>query len=61
MADEPLVGIMMGSASDWETMRNTAQTLRDLGIPHEIRVLSAHRTPDQAAEYAATASARASA
>ena len=58
MAGQPLVGVMMGSASDWETMRNAAQTLRDLGIAHEVRVLSAHRTPDQAAEYAATAAER---
>jgi 5-(carboxyamino)imidazole ribonucleotide mutase len=48
----------MGSTSDWETMANTAQTLEDLGVPHEVRVLSAHRTPDQTLEYAATAEAR---
>lgn len=58
MADGPLVGVMMGSSSDWETMRNAAQTLRDLEIPHEVRVLSAHRTPDEAAEYAASAAER---
>ncbi len=54
----PLVGIVMGSTSDWETMQNTAQTLEKLGIPYEKRVLSAHRTPDAALEYAATAEAR---
>ena len=58
MADGPLVSVMMGSSSDWETMRNAAQTLRDLEIPHEVRVLSAHRTPDEAAEYAASAAER---
>lgn len=58
MADGPLVGVMMGSSSDWETMRNAAQTLRDLQIPHEVRVLSAHRTPDEAAAYAASAAER---
>ena len=58
MADGPLVGVMMGSSSDWETMRNAAQTLRDLEIPHEVRVLSAHRTPDEAAGYAASAAGR---
>ena len=58
MADGPLVGVMMGSSSDWETMRNAAQTLRDLEIPHEVRVLSAHRTPDEAAAYAASAAER---
>src|SRR5947209_18403683 len=48
----------MGSQSDWETMRNAAQMLEQLGIPHEARVLSAHRTPDQLLEYAAGAEAR---
>ena len=53
-----LVGVLMGSKSDWETMCNASSTLDALGIPHEVRVLSAHRTPDQAAEYAQTAEAR---
>jgi 5-(carboxyamino)imidazole ribonucleotide mutase len=53
-----LVGVLMGSKSDWETMSNASSTLDALGIPHEVRVLSAHRTPDQAAEYAQTAEAR---
>src|SRR5438270_13395570 len=54
----PLVGVVMGSQSDWETMRNAAQMLEQLGIPHEARVLSAHRTPDQTLEYAASANGR---
>ena len=57
-ATKPLVGIIMGSKSDWETMENAAKTLEDLGVPHEVRVLSAHRTPDQLFEYAASAEAR---
>src|SRR5437868_5142248 len=48
----------MGSQSDWETMRSAAQMLEQLGIPHETRVLSAHRTPDQLLDYAATAEGR---
>ena len=48
----PIVGIIMGSQSDWETMRHAADTLSALGIPNEARVASAHRTPDRLAEYA---------
>ena len=48
----------MGSKSDWETMSNTARTLDGLGVPYEVRVLSAHRTPDELAEYAASAESR---
>jgi 5-(carboxyamino)imidazole ribonucleotide mutase len=55
---KPLVGVLMGSKSDWETMSHTAQTFDSLGVPYEVRVLSAHRTPDQAFEYAATAEQR---
>jgi 5-(carboxyamino)imidazole ribonucleotide mutase len=55
---KPLVGVLMGSKSDWETMTHTAQTFDSLGVPYEVRVLSAHRTPDQAFEYAATAEQR---
>lgn len=55
---EPLVGVIMGSKSDWETMRHASETLASLGVPHETRVLSAHRTPDQVAEYAASAEER---
>jgi 5-(carboxyamino)imidazole ribonucleotide mutase len=54
----PLVGIIMGSTSDWETMERAANTLRDLGIPYETRVVSAHRTPDLLFEYAAGAEKR---
>jgi 5-(carboxyamino)imidazole ribonucleotide mutase len=53
-----LVGIIMGSSSDWETMRPAAETLTKLGIPHETRVVSAHRTPDLLFEYAASAKPR---
>jgi 5-(carboxyamino)imidazole ribonucleotide mutase len=51
----PLVGIIMGSTSDWETLRHSAETLEKLGVPHEVRVVSAHRTPDLLYEYAGTA------
>jgi 5-(carboxyamino)imidazole ribonucleotide mutase len=54
----PQVGVIMGSRSDWETMRHTADTLEELGVPFETRVLSAHRTPDVAFEYASTAEER---
>src|SRR5262247_2822457 len=55
---KPLVGIIMGSASDWETMRPAAEILERLGIAHEARVVSAHRTPDLLFEYASTAEQR---
>jgi 5-(carboxyamino)imidazole ribonucleotide mutase len=54
----PLVGILMGSRSDWEVMSHTDHTLERLGVPREVRVLSAHRTPDQLIEYAASAESR---
>ncbi|MCS6970179.1 MAG: 5-(carboxyamino)imidazole ribonucleotide mutase [Planctomycetota bacterium] len=54
----PLVGIVMGSASDWETMREAQRVLEELGVPSEAQVVSAHRTPDRMFEYAATAAAR---
>jgi 5-(carboxyamino)imidazole ribonucleotide mutase len=54
----PLVGVIMGSRSDWETMRHAAELLADLGIPHECEVVSAHRTPDKLFEYAAAAAGR---
>jgi 5-(carboxyamino)imidazole ribonucleotide mutase len=57
-AAKPLVGVIMGSKSDWETMEHCAKTLVEIGIPHEVRVLSAHRTPDQLLEYAGTAESR---
>ncbi len=53
-----LVGIIMGSASDWETMQGAADMLDSLGIAHEVRIVSAHRTPDLLFEYAASARAR---
>ena len=49
---EPLVGIIMGSSSDWETMRHAAETLDRLGIAHEVKIVSAHRTPDRLYDYA---------
>ncbi len=58
MADKPLVGVIMGSQSDWETMRHAAETLTKLQIAHETRVVSAHRTPDLLFEYAGTAESR---
>lgn len=57
MAD-PLVGIIMGSTSDWETMRHASEILDELGVAHEIRVVSAHRTPKRLYDYAQSASAR---
>ena len=56
--EEPLVGIIMGSSSDWETMRHAADTLAELGVAHETRVVSAHRTPQRLYEYASSAKAR---
>jgi 5-(carboxyamino)imidazole ribonucleotide mutase len=53
-----LVGVIMGSASDWETMEHAAKTLEELGVPFEARVISAHRTPDLLFEYAAAAEQR---
>ncbi len=55
---KPLVGIVMGSKSDWETMSHAAETLTRFGVPHECRVLSAHRTPDAAHEFANSAESR---
>jgi 5-(carboxyamino)imidazole ribonucleotide mutase len=53
-----LVGVIMGSTSDWETMEHAAKTLEELGVPYETRVISAHRTPDLLFEYASTAEQR---
>lgn len=55
---KPLVGIIMGSKSDWPTMQESARMLESLGIPYEVRVVSAHRTPDLLFEYAQGAEAR---
>jgi 5-(carboxyamino)imidazole ribonucleotide mutase len=54
----PLVGIIMGSKSDWETMRLSAEMLRDFNVPHECRIVSAHRTPEWMVEYAVQAEGR---
>ena len=54
----PLVGVIMGSTSDWETMKHAVDVLEKLGVPHEVRVVSAHRTPDLLFEYASTAEKR---
>ena len=56
--EKPLVGVIMGSMSDWETMRHTSETLEELRVPHEVRVVSAHRTPDLMFEYASSAGTR---
>ena len=58
MVKHPLVGIVMGSDSDWPIMRSCAETLKRFDIPYEARVLSAHRTPDAALDYAASAQER---
>jgi 5-(carboxyamino)imidazole ribonucleotide mutase len=55
---KPLVGIIMGSSSDWETMQSAAEMLDKLSVPHEVRVVSAHRTPDLLFEYASSARSR---
>lgn len=55
---EPLVGIIMGSSSDWETMRHAAATLDQLGVPHETKIVSAHRTPKRLYDYAQCAKER---
>ncbi|MCS7025885.1 MAG: 5-(carboxyamino)imidazole ribonucleotide mutase [Bryobacteraceae bacterium] len=57
-SERPLVGIIMGSKSDWETMRHAAETLRKFQVAHECRIVSAHRTPQWMAEYAASAESR---
>jgi 5-(carboxyamino)imidazole ribonucleotide mutase len=54
----PIVGIIMGSQSDWATMQHAAQTLTELEVPHEVRIVSAHRTPDRLTDYAKTARGR---
>jgi 5-(carboxyamino)imidazole ribonucleotide mutase len=57
-ASNPLIGVVMGSKSDWETMRHAADILARFQVPHEIRIISAHRTPQAATEYASGASQR---
>ncbi len=56
--DTPLVGIVMGSQSDWPTLRGAAQVLLDLGVAHEVRIVSAHRTPDRLWDYGRDAAGR---
>ena len=58
MKNQVLVGIVMGSQSDWNTMKNTAETLENLGVSFETQVVSAHRTPDRMFEYAERAADR---
>jgi 5-(carboxyamino)imidazole ribonucleotide mutase len=55
---QPLVAVIMGSKSDWETMRAAAQTLTEFGVPHETHILSAHRTPERMAAFAEAAESR---
>src|SRR5689334_12624883 len=57
-SDSPLVGIIMGSKSDWEVMRAASETLTKFGVPHESRVMSAHRTPDLVTEFVGNAESR---
>lgn len=54
----PIVGVIMGSRSDWETMRHASEMLTEFGVPHECRIVSAHRTPELMSEYAAAAESR---
>jgi 5-(carboxyamino)imidazole ribonucleotide mutase len=56
--ESPLVGVIMGSQSDWDTMRPASEILREFGVPHECRVVSAHRTPELMVEYAQSAERR---
>jgi len=58
VADKLLVNILMGSKSDWDVMKNASDTLKDFGVPHESRVLSAHRTPQATSEYVSGAEGR---
>ncbi|MFT5063231.1 MAG: 5-(carboxyamino)imidazole ribonucleotide mutase [Gammaproteobacteria bacterium] len=57
-SDKPLVGIIMGSTSDWPTMQKASEMLAEMGVPHEAKVVSAHRTPDRLYQYAESAQAR---
>src|SRR6202041_274435 len=58
MDDKPLVGVIMGSKSDWETMAHASEVLTEFDVAHETRIVSAHRTPQLLAEYATTAAER---
>jgi len=57
-SEQPLVGVIMGSRSDWKTMQHCADTLVECNVPHEVRIVSAHRTPDWLMEYASSAEGR---
>ena len=57
-AARPVIGVIMGSASDWQTMQHADETLRQFSVPYECRVVSAHRTPERMREYACTAAQR---
>jgi 5-(carboxyamino)imidazole ribonucleotide mutase len=57
-SESPLVGVIMGSTSDWDTMKHADETLEKFGVAHECRVISAHRSPSLAAEYSSTAESR---
>lgn len=57
-SEPPLVGVIMGSRTDWEVLRHASETLTELGIPHECRIVSAHRTPDWLMDYASSAESR---
>ena len=58
LMEKPLVAVIMGSSSDWETMRHAVEMLERFGVPHERQIVSAHRTPEWMAEFAATAEGR---
>ncbi len=58
MSDQPLVGVLMGSDSDWPQVKKTVQALAEFGVPYEVNVMSAHRTPEQVARYASEALGR---
>ncbi|CAN5464270.1 5-(carboxyamino)imidazole ribonucleotide mutase [soil metagenome] len=58
MNSNPLIGIIMGSQSDWDTMRHAVEILKQFDVPHEVRIVSAHRTPDHLFEYASAAAGR---
>jgi 5-(carboxyamino)imidazole ribonucleotide mutase len=57
-SEQPLVGVIMGSRSDWETMRAAAEVLKQFGVPHECKIVSAHRTPQWMCDYATSAESR---
>lgn len=58
MSEQPLIGVIMGSKSDWETMQNAAEVLAEFGVAHECRIVSAHRTPELMRDYALSAEQR---